>query len=146
VKIELEQKKADLKELRCFSPAKKFEMNSRCSGIYLLAMQIPDGSIAVKIGYTRNPSKRYSSLLCAMPFESVMKWAPIGVHYVAKKFESYLHQVFSDHHTRGEWFLFSREEGRDLTEKVNSEFSDIFSESPNWYEIDPDANTVACNL
>lgn len=113
------------------------------AGVYLVAMQLPDESICVKIGSSSNPSRRYEAILTYLPFDSVMKWCPLGFSAgQIERFEKHLHSKFSDWHTKGEWFLFNATESGSLNKAVDAEIRKVFKHEPMWIEIDPNQNLL----
>lgn len=111
----------------------------RFFGVYLLAMQLPCGKVAVKIGKSKNPRVRLASFQTGLPFEFLMKWTPIGCEAWATRMEAILHSAFKDNHTRGEWFLFDAKNGKEMNKKVNSLISEKTGRDVSWEEIIVDA-------
>lgn len=107
----------------------------RRTGIYLLVQDLQCGIFSVKIGMSCNPYQRYLTMLPAIAFPSVMKWAMVGRKKKACKLERSLHKRFKERNSAREWFVFSSDDKNLLWETVAQEFISSAGRPPDWWVI-----------
>lgn len=104
------------------------------------------GKFLVKIGYTRNPVRRYlhTSTYCPYPIRALL------IDPGDKQTERYYHDAFASRRVRGEWFVLLRTEIADLLEsREHARFRDAwdefsFSKVVKTYPGFPKAQCIEC--
>lgn len=106
--------------------------------IYAVVCESGSDNFVVKIGVSSEPFNRYGQLLTAIPFKSVMLYAPVGARKRAYTLERILHRGFSSRNTKGEWFLFKLDEKQIFHDSFKEIYKRSVGKELAWEKITQD--------
>lgn len=93
--------------------------------------------VHVKVGQSTKPYRRLSDIVCGCPFQvSQAVFCHAGSKSEARTFEERVKLRLSDRRTRGEWYVFDRDDGKEFSSIIKVVFAESTGRKLKWTPID----------